>query len=93
MGTRFHLQRDRDVSGVSGTGLVAHGRVLPGGAVVLEWLGEWPTIVFHSRGIESVEAIHGHDGATRIVWDDGATAGGDRPEPVDWERPGTLGFP
>lgn len=72
---RFHLQRDLDISGVSGTGIVAEGVEFSSGVVALTWLSEWPTsVVFHDRGIESVEAIHGHGGATRIVWDDPAEA-------------------
>lgn len=66
---RFQLQRDTDVSGVSGTGLVAEGAEFSDGAVVLRWTSAWPTsVVFHERGMESVEAIHGHGGHTRIVW-------------------------
>lgn len=66
---RFVLQRDVDVSGVSGTGVVAEGVAFSSGVVALTWLSDWPTsVVFHDRGIESVEAVHGHGGATRIVW-------------------------
>lgn len=67
---RFVLVRDVDVTGVSGTGIVAEGVWWPNGDVVaLRWTSEWPTsVVFHDRGIESVKAIHGHGGATRIVW-------------------------
>ena len=65
----FQLVRDEDVTGVSGTGVVAEGVEFSGGVVVLQWLTKWPTsVVFHDRGIESVEAIHGHGGATRIEW-------------------------
>jgi hypothetical protein len=65
----FVLQRDQDVSGVSGVGVVAEGVEFSDGCVVLRWLSAWPTsVVFHDRGIESVEAIHGHDGRTRIVF-------------------------
>ena len=67
---RFVLMRDEDVTGVSGTGTVAEGVHWPHGDVVaLRWTSEWPTsVVFHDRGIASVEAIHGHNGKTRIVW-------------------------
>lgn len=66
---RFQLYRTTDISGVSGTGIVADGVVFPSGTVALCWRGEWPTsVVFHDRGIESVQHIHGHGGATRIVW-------------------------
>lgn len=66
---RFELHRDEDVSGVSGTGVVAEGVVFTDGPAVLRWTSEWPTsVVWHDRGVESVEQIHGHDGRTRIVW-------------------------
>ncbi len=65
----FELHRDADVSGVSGTGIVAGGVQFPDGVVALRWYSAWPTsVVFHDKGIESVEAVHGHDGRTRIVW-------------------------
>lgn len=65
----FALYRHRDVSGVSGHGTVAYGVEFPDGTVALRWVGGNPTsVVFHDRGIESVEAIHGHGGATDIVW-------------------------
>lgn len=70
---RFELHRDQDVTGVSGEGVVADGVEFPDGTVALRWRGGWPTsVVFHDRGIEAVEAVHGHGGATRIVWLDAA---------------------
>lgn len=76
---RFELHRDEDVSGVSGTGIVAEGVAFDpsaddtangrSGPVALYWLTEWPTsVVFHHRGVESLELVHGHNGRTRIVW-------------------------
>ena len=55
---------------MSGTGVVAEGVAFSGdGPVALRWLSEWPTsVVFHDRGVESLEAVHGHNGRTRIVW-------------------------
>jgi len=65
----FVLQRDADISGVSGEGIVADGVEFPDGCVALRWRGGHPTsVVFHDRGMESVEAIHGHGGNTRIVY-------------------------
>lgn len=65
----FALYRHRDVSGVSGAGTVAYGVEFPDGTVALRWVGGNPTsVVFHDRGVESVAAIHGHGGATDIVW-------------------------
>jgi len=66
---RFELHRDTDASGVSGTGVVAEGIEFSDGVVALRWRSEWPTsVVFHDRGIEAVRAVHGHNGATRIVF-------------------------
>ncbi|HEY3923116.1 MAG TPA: hypothetical protein VGL75_00980 [Acidothermaceae bacterium] len=66
----FVLLRDVDVSGVSGTGVVAEGVMFSDDTVALRWMSKWPTsVVFHDRGIEAVKAVHGHDGRTRILWD------------------------
>lgn len=63
----FELNRGEDITGISGTGIVAEGMEFTDGTVVLRWLGKWPTsVVFHDRGIESVMAIHGHGGATHV---------------------------
>jgi hypothetical protein len=68
---RFKLVRTTDITGVSGTGHVADGVAFDDGVVVLRWRSEWPTsVVFHDRGVEAVEKIHGHGGATRIQWMD-----------------------
>ncbi len=64
----FVLQRDEDETGISGTGVVAGGVLFPDGVVALRWYSEWPTsVVFHDRGMDAVEAIHGHSGKTRII--------------------------
>lgn len=64
----FELHREEDVSGVSGTGVVAEGVEFSDGTVVLRWLVgvHRSTVVWGS--IQSVLAIHGHDGKTEIVW-------------------------
>ncbi|MFJ6935717.1 hypothetical protein [Streptomyces sp. NPDC101132] len=66
---RFHLLRHRDVSGVSGTGIVALGVMWPDGTASVRWLGERPSTVTWDR-IGDAEAVHGHAGATQFVWDD-----------------------
>ncbi len=63
----FQLQRDTDVSGVSGTGIVADGVVFPDGTAAMRWRGELSSTAIYSS-IEDLEAIHGHNGATRVVW-------------------------
>lgn len=66
---RFTLVRHDDVTGVSGTGVVADGVRFPDGVVALRWRSEWPTsVVFHDRGMDAVEAVHGHGGSTEVVW-------------------------
>ena len=77
---RFHLVRDVDVSGVSGTGVVAEGVAFTDGTACLRWCSAWKSTAVYEAGMPSVEAIHGHDGATRIVWLDqpaGAEKGAD----------------
>lgn len=67
----FLLQRDIDESGISGAGVVAEGVVFSDGSAALRWCGNNPTsVVFHDKGIESIEKIRGHNGTTRIVWVD-----------------------
>jgi hypothetical protein len=66
---RFHFERIEDVSGTSGCGKVAEGCVFPTGEAVVYWLGAHSSInMYHS--IDDVIFIHGHQGKTRIVWDD-----------------------
>lgn len=63
----FQLVREVDVTGISGTGLVAWGVQFPDGKVCTRWNGEIAqTCVWDS--IEQVEAIHGHSGSTSVVW-------------------------
>lgn len=64
---RFILRRDADVTGLSGTGVVAWGVLFPDGKVATRWNSAIAqTCAFDS--IEDVEAIHGHQGKTRVVW-------------------------
>lgn len=65
---RFELHRDDDVSGISGTGVVAEGVEFSDGRASLRWVtGEHRSTVAWDS-IESAVAIHGHGGATRLVW-------------------------
>jgi hypothetical protein len=65
----FVLHRNIDISGVSGTGIVAEGVQFSDATVVLRWLGEIPSTV-NWRNIEDAMKIHGHNGATELVWID-----------------------
>jgi hypothetical protein len=69
------LQRDVDETGVSGTGRVAEGVEFSNGWCALTWLSKHSSVAFY-ESIGKVEAIHGHHGLTRIVFD-----GADGPKP------------
>ncbi len=62
----FKLRRAKDVSGVSGTGDVAVGIVLPSGRCILEWLTQTRSFEMFDNFNEAM-AIHGHDGASKAV--------------------------
>jgi hypothetical protein len=47
---------------------VAEGAVFSNGWVVLIWPTGTPSLNFY-ESIDAVEAVHGHGGATRIVFD------------------------
>ena len=66
---RFHLQRDEDESGVSGTGRVAEGVLLNNGWVITEWNSHHKEIIT-SESIAVFEKLHGHEGKAHIVWHD-----------------------
>jgi hypothetical protein len=62
----FYLQRNEDESGVSGTGVVARGVVLPSGFCVLEWQTATSSVALY-KSLVDLEAIHGHHGKTKVV--------------------------
>lgn len=64
---RFVLERDEDVSGMSGTGVVAEGCEFSSGLVTMTWLSHFTSVVFY-QNIKEVQTIHGHEGRTRIAW-------------------------
>ncbi len=64
-GKTFVLDRIEDKSGVSGTGVVAFGVILPTGRVVLEWLTKYTSIAFYENFAEMI-LVHGHDGKTIV---------------------------
>jgi hypothetical protein len=79
----FHLLRNEDVSGVSGTGRVAVGVIFPSGKAVIEWLGANSTFEIFDQ-LDHVEQIHGHGGKTRIVFTGGEQA---------WQAPTSFARP
>jgi hypothetical protein len=76
---RFDLVRSRDLTGVSGTGTVASGVVFSDGSAELRWVVLAKLADGRRRAIDSVTLfrdwrdvalLHGHGGASRIVWED-----------------------
>jgi hypothetical protein len=66
---RFYLDRKIDATGVSGVGCIAQGVQFSDGTCALRWLTKHRSTAFYDS-IESLEAIHGHGGATAIRWHD-----------------------
>lgn len=64
----FYLVRVKDVSGVSGEGVVAEGVEFTDGTVALRWVTEFRSTAIYASMVEMI-AIHGHDGATVAVWE------------------------
>lgn len=67
---RFLLVRHADHSGVSGTGVIAEGVEFSDGAACMRWYGEYPSTSWFDRGVKDLEAVHGHGGATEVMWAD-----------------------
>jgi hypothetical protein len=63
----FLLIRNEDVSGVSGTGIVAEGVEFSDGTVAMRWLRRLFSVAFYGS-IRDVLAIHGHGGRTQVKW-------------------------
>lgn len=66
---RFVLNRLEDVTGVSGTGVVAEGVTFTDGTTVIRWAGPTPSTVVWATVGDAV-AVHGHGGKTELVWVD-----------------------
>lgn len=64
---RFELHRDIDHTGISGEGVVAEGVRFSDGTAVIRWRGVHASTVEWSD-VSHMEAVHGHGGATRVVW-------------------------
>ncbi len=66
---RFYLQREEDVSGISGTGRVAEGVEFANGMVALSWHSQHACVNTYTS-MRTVEELHGHQNRTKIVWID-----------------------
>ena len=61
----FVLVRDKDVTGRSGTGVVAEGVVFTDGFAILKWLRA-PYALGIYESMEDMISVHGHEGLTHI---------------------------
>lgn len=66
---RFYLLRRDDETGVSGTGRVADGVQWPDGTCCMRWRTSLASSSFYDS-VEDIDAIHGHNGATKIIFVD-----------------------
>lgn len=64
---RFRLVRDVDVTGMSGTGVVADGVLWPDRTATIRWRGDMPSTV-NWGDVNHAVKVHGHGGLTRIEW-------------------------
>ena len=67
---RFVLVRNHDVSGVSGTGVVAEGVVFGDGRAVMRWLTRGIHAIVIHESVAHVLEVHGHGGKTVLQWVD-----------------------
>jgi len=63
----FKLVRDEDVSGISGTGVVARGVEFGNGTTVMQWDNTGSICIYAS--VDVLESVHGHEGRTRVEFD------------------------
>jgi hypothetical protein len=68
---RFVLVRSEDVSGTSGTGVVAEGIEFSNGQVVIHWLTQLESVAIYAN-VKVLDQVHGHGGRTRVEWVDPA---------------------
>ena len=66
---RFYLRRGQDISGVSGCGNIAEGVQFDTGWCALVWLTGKSAMSYYPD-IETLDAIHGHGGSTKVIWID-----------------------
>ena len=75
----FKLVRDQDVTGISGTGIVAIGCYFQlfhqdisqhsANIEVMQWLKAPKSTAWYTQGWEQIALIHGHKGKTKIIVD------------------------
>lgn len=67
---RFYLLRKKDISGVSGPGVICEGVQFTNGTIAFRWLSDAPSLTtfFGKNGLAEMLDKHGHHGCTEVVW-------------------------
>lgn len=66
---RFIMIRSKDLTGISGTGVVAEGAVFSDGLSILRWLRS-PFALGVYPSLDDLITVHGHGGASQVVFMD-----------------------
>ena len=66
---KFYIFKHKDISGVSGTGVVAVGVIFPSGKLVIEWTTYQTSIGFYDNMAKFL-AVHSHEGFTEVIMGD-----------------------
>ena len=66
---RFVLDRTEDVSGTSGTGVVAEGVQFSNGQIAIHWISQLESVGVYANALV-LESLHGHGGKTAVRWID-----------------------
>ncbi|MEK1828906.1 hypothetical protein AAAC51_07100 [Priestia megaterium] len=64
---QFYLHRLEDVSGVSGTGVIGRGVIMPSGHAVMEWTTKRKSIAIY-ESVNEMQILHAHNGKTELVY-------------------------
>lgn len=73
---RFQLYRRDDMSGMSGTGIVAEGIRFRDGFAAYKWLTS-PSTLQVAENVHDIQHIHGHNGRTNVRYLDGQDTRGE----------------
>ena len=63
---KFYMLRHEDISGNSGTGVVAEGIIFDDGTGAMTWLSSIKTVTTFWK-ISDIKKMHGHEGKTEII--------------------------
>jgi hypothetical protein len=69
----FILIREKDITGKSGTGIVAEGVVFTDGFAIIKWLRE-PYALGIYETLEALISVHGHEGNTHVEFIEKSTS-------------------